>query len=190
MPPSWPSRLLSSSSSSAPTNSTSSSNSRSNKPLPNLPIASGIPSRIPSSPPRTGPSTDRQHTHNRSASHPLPRLFSKKKSTGNFGNLVSLDVPVDDALVPILDDDHLTTSPTKPVRGRQDDEQFVTRHCMCCYSKVRFPKGLVVFRCTSCFTVNDLEPCRPKKREEGGGERLKDAGDDKQHSLFLGPRRK
>lgn len=29
---------------------------------------------------------------------------------------------------------------------------------MCCGNKVRFPRDLKVFRCTSCLTVNDLEP--------------------------------
>lgn len=76
-----------------------------------------------------------------------------------------IDLPPDDALVPVLDDGP-TNTPTKLIGGkRRDDrdETFATRHCMCCGNKVRFPRDLKVFRCTSCLTVNDLEPFVPRK---------------------------
>lgn len=37
---------------------------------------------------------------------------------------------------------------------------------MTCDSKVKWPKGLKVFRCVACLTVNDLEPTSQWKGEQ------------------------
>lgn len=122
------------------------------------------------SPPRPGSSSSPQHIHHRSTSHPLPRLFGRKKSSGNI-RVAPDDVPLDDALVPVLDQPPLS-NPTKTVngKGRADDDGNATKSCMCCDSKVRFPKGLKVFRCTSCLTINDLEIYQPRPKEWDGAE--------------------
>lgn len=33
-----------------------------------------------------------------------------------------------------------------------------TGRCFCCDSSVRWPTALLVFRCTTCTTINDLRP--------------------------------
>ena len=48
------------------------------------------------------------------------------------------------------------TNTSKPTRV--DRQQPVTGKCMTCDSTVRWPQGLKVFRCTTCLTINDLEP--------------------------------
>lgn len=177
MPP-WPARLLSGSSNSI--TSTAAPAHRDGL-LPSPPaqphVAGDRPPppanngrRVTSSPSRSDSARGRPHAHNRSVSHPLPRLFGKKKSSGNLQGISDSDVPLDDALVPVLDEPAPARTPTKVVHGksRADDDSHATRHCMCCDSKVRFPRDLKVFRCTSCLTVNDLQPFRPRLRDEEG----------------------
>lgn len=167
MPPPWSSRILAgSSSNSAPqrgsSNPTSSSTS---KPLPRLPDGPGSPTRA--SPGRT---------HNRTASHPLPKLFGRKRSTGNLGTVGDGDGLVDDALVPVLDKP-LGARPLPPGRvisgkkkqpgqGEEDDGKLM-RRCMCCDSRVRVPKELDKFRCMCCLTVNDLVVARGNGKDAG-----------------------
>lgn len=189
MPPSWPSRLLSASTASSQNQSATSPSQQLNKPLPANPPASHLsPNRNPSLPVRTSSSASPQHTHNRSASHPLPRIFSKKKSTQNFGGIGDLNAQVDDTLVPVLDEAQFTSSPTRASSGKRrfEDDPNAARHCMCCHSRVRFPKELKVFRCTTCLTINDLEPVLSNKENErtGQGER------ESRSAHLLGPKRK
>lgn len=191
MPPSWPSRLRSGSNnnSPAPNNAAPSPSQRTDKPLPNPPalVSPYSQNRTPSSPTRS--SSVRQHVHNRSASHPLPRLFSKKKSLGNLNGTTGADAPVDDSLVPVLDEGQMTNSPTRMTSGKRkpEDDPNDTRHCMCCHSKVRFPRGLRIFRCTSCLTINDLEPFKPRGREDEGRASGQQLGI--QPAYLLGPKR-
>lgn len=123
---------------------------------------------IPSPTRPTTSGGDRHHSHNRSMSNPLPKLFSRKKSTPALG--LPGDLPLDDALVPVLEGSLLTHTPTRIISGKKndDDRNMATRHCLCCDNKVRFPRDLKVFRCTSCLTVNDLEPYRSKPRDGHG----------------------
>ncbi|KAM0708633.1 hypothetical protein Q7P35_005285 [Cladosporium inversicolor] len=152
MPPPWSSRILAgSSSNSAPRNPTN-NNTNNNKPLPRAPDA------IPGS--STRPSPGR---HNRTASHPLPKFFGRKRSTGNLGTVGDGDGLVDDALVPVLDQP-LGTRPLPPGsykkkqqlgQGEEDDGK-TTHRCFCCGSRVRVPRELSHFRCMGCLTVNDI----------------------------------
>ena len=154
MPPPWSSRILAgSSSNSAPQrgSSNSTNNANNNKPLPRAPDA------IPGSPTRPSPGR-----HNRTASHPLPKLFGRKRSTGNLGTVGDGDGLVDDALVPVLDQP-LGTRPQPPSRvisGKkkhgEDDDGKLMRRCICCDSRVRVPSELQYFRCMCCLTVNDV----------------------------------
>jgi len=186
MPPSWPSRLLSGSQSSSPSNgSTQPSASRpGNRPPPVVqpqhPDSFSGPG--PVSPNRTG---DSPRQHGRSTSHPLPRIFGRKKS---LGTLIGgdLDGPPEDVLVPGLKTP-LTASPTRQTHGKKrlDQDPNVTRPCMCCFTKCRFPRGLTVFRCTNCLTINDLEPHVPDIK----GPDNSYASESKQ-SYSVGPKRK
>lgn len=170
MPPPWSSRILagSSSSNSAPQRGSSNPISNHNKPLPRVPDA------IPGSPTRPSPG---KASHNRTASHPLPKLFGRKRSTGNLGTAGDGDGLVDDALVPVLDQP-LGTRPLPPGRvisgkkkqlgpGEEDDGKLM-RRCMCCDSRVRVPKELDKFRCMCCLTVNDLVVVRGNGKDNNG----------------------
>jgi len=186
MPPSWPSRLLSGSHSSSPTNgSTQSSSSRpGNRPPPVVQPhhPDSYPGPGPPSPSRIAESP---RQHGRSTSHPLPRIFGRKKSLGTLKGL-DVDGPPDDALVPVLNEP-LTASPTRATQGKKrlDQDPNVTRPCMCCFTKCRFPRGLTVFRCTNCLTINDLEQHAPDNK----GKDDANASDSKT-PYFLGPKRK
>ncbi|KAI5359652.1 Putative HECT domain-containing protein [Septoria linicola] len=167
MPPSWPSRLLSGGSSSvvAPTSSSNNNNSTynsRNKPLPRAPNEfleppTLNPERSAASSTRPRTQAARQHAHSRSVSHPLPKIFGRKKSSGNFHDT---DVPLDDDLVPVLDE----PAPKKPARvisgkkNQVDEDGKATRVCMCCDSKCKVPHELLRFRCLCCLTINDLKP--------------------------------
>ncbi|KAM3425182.1 hypothetical protein BST61_g7141 [Cercospora zeina] len=107
-----------------------------------------------------------QHAHSRSVSHPLPKIFGRKKSNGNFHET---DVPLDDDLVPVLDE----PAPKKPARvisGKRnqvvDEDGKATRVCMCCDSKCKVPQELFTFRCLCCLTVNDLKPVEEQVEDD------------------------
>lgn len=179
MPP-WPARLLNgSSSSSTPTrNPTHEHVASRERPLPRPPpdllaVADRSSQYSPNnhraqpSPPRPQTSAGR-NAHARSVSHPLPKLFGRKKSTGNLNGYADTDVPLDDTLVPVLDGPPAPT-PTRVISGKNkqlDDDGKATRNCMCCDSKVKVPRELKRFRCMCCLTINDLEPSNPAAQEE------------------------
>ncbi|KAK5126025.1 hypothetical protein LTR85_011380 [Meristemomyces frigidus] len=179
MAPSWSSRLLSSGSSSSNTPTRSSvANSQREKPLPKAPPPSQTAfdppptlygERAQPSPPRPHTSAGRQHQHGRSVSHPLPKIFGKKKSARELGGFNDTDVPLDDALVPVLDE-HAPPVPTRVISGRKggkpDEEGRVARRCMCCDSRVLVPKELEKFRCMGCQTINDLHPLAEQRDEK------------------------
>lgn len=129
------------------------------------------------SPPQSNTPAERRHSHGRAVSHPLPRIFSRKKSARNLPGFNPTDVPLDDTLVPVLDEAAATKPvPTRVISGRQagarvgeDEKDKVARRCMCCDSKVSVPKELDKFRCLACLTINDLKPAdeqRDDAREE------------------------
>ena len=107
-------------------------------------------------------------------SHPLPKIFGRKKSAGNFHDT---DVPLDDELVPVLDEG----PPKKPTRvisskrNEVDEDGKATRVCMCCDSKCKVPSALLRFRCLCCLTINDLKPAEEQAADEKGKSRLPQA---------------
>lgn len=175
MPPTWPSRILAGSSSSSNSNAAQRNNNNNpaqsssynihNKPLPRPTDAAPHGSR-----PSPG-----KASHSRTASHPLPKLFGRKKSTGNLGNIGDGDGLVDDALVPVLQQPGASQalppgrviSGKKKQTGAEDDDGKSMRRCMCCDSRVRVPKELDKFRCMCCLTVNDLITPQGSGRDTG-----------------------
>ena len=189
MPPSWPSRLLSGSSTPTSNTAAPSPSSRTtsySKPLPAVPCASQ-PTLLAQPPSPTRSSTPRQPTHTRSSSHPLPRLFSRKKSSGALKQILDSDTPLDDTLVPILDGPSAASPSRTPTYKRKDDPNALGQ-CMCCDSRVRFPRELRVFRCTNCLTINDLTALTPSGGPGAERER-KELEAGRQAPYLLGPKR-
>lgn len=98
--------------------------------------------------------------HGRSVSHPFPALFSGKKKR-------TVPLIADDGTTPfdLTDDGILRTTPHQNA-SRVPDKDLAVGHCMTCNSTVKWPKELVVFRCSVCMTINDL---KPGGREVSGG---------------------
>lgn len=97
-------------------------------------------------------------------------MFGKKKSAGQLGTSYhDTDVPLDDELVPVLDEPAAAT-PTRAISGKRggkvvDDGDKAARKCMCCDARVKVPRELDKFRCMSCYTVNDLKPVEDQKSD-------------------------
>ncbi|KXS97368.1 hypothetical protein AC578_9600 [Pseudocercospora eumusae] len=175
MPSSWSSRLLSSGSSapnpapapaSAPhavndtNNPANRSKTRPRPPNDYLDPPTLNAERLAASP--TKPRA-RQHAHSRSISHPLPKIFGRKKST-NFNDA---HAALDDG--PVLDDGPAQSAPTRGLSGKKgklDDDSKAARRCMCCDNKVNVPRDLVTFRCIACLTINDLKPIEEQEQAE------------------------
>lgn len=95
--------------------------------------------------------------HTRSMSHPFPALFSgKKKRPGESAGAFGLE----------SDDDFAAQKSA----GKQkvQDKDLKTGKCMTCDSMVRWPKELSCFRCSVCFTINDLKPVTLEARPGDG----------------------
>lgn len=182
MPPSWSSRFLAGGSSSNTSSSKAPASNR-DKPLPPRPPGPDDATRAETLPtrPKTAGNMGRTHTHGRSVSHPLPRLFSRKKSTGNLGGSGSAfndsDLPLDEALVPVLDEVVDVGQPARVISGKrkmvgvEGDEGKVMRRCICCDSRVKVPRELERFRCMCCLTICDLGAGREKVVEGSGMQR-------------------
>ena len=168
MPSSWSSRFLHNASSASTPNRNARASPR-DKPLPATPTSAydsptlsgrdGERAAAPS-PPRPQQGVNRSHTHNRSVSHPLPKIFGRKKSAGNLGGYHDTEVPLDEDLVPVLDEPS-TSTPMRGISGKNnkvDDDDKMARKCMCCDSRVKVPRELEKFRCMCCLTINDLKP--------------------------------
>lgn len=123
---------------------------------------------VPILPTMTGnPATSPPHHrgHSRSISHPFPSSFGGRRRNPNPG-FIDSDSDDDDIEVTHLPD-VLSSSPRKrSSRPLPGGESTSTGKCMTCNSTVRWPRGLKVFRCTECLTVNDLEPYTSK--DSGG----------------------
>ena len=52
--------------------------------------------------------------------------------------------------------------------SQKGNKEPVTGKCMTCDSTVRWPQGLKVYRCTTCMTINDLEPYTETRNEASG----------------------
>ncbi|RMZ79347.1 hypothetical protein DV737_g3465, partial [Chaetothyriales sp. CBS 132003] len=108
------------------------------------------------------PNSSSPPQHARSLSHPFPSFFSSRKADKKQAQR---HVPRTED----LNDDWGRTLPTgvrppstpttaKAAALARADKQPVTGKCMTCDSTVRWPQGLKVYRCTTCLTINDLEP--------------------------------
>jgi len=100
-------------------------------------------------------------------SHPLPRIFGRKKSSNEL-RYNEADVPLDDDLVPVLDN-AAHSLPTRVISGKKtkaDENGKVERRCMCCDSRVKVPSELQKFRCLCCLTINDLKPMHEQSESD------------------------
>lgn len=65
--------------------------------------------------------------------------------------------------------------PTGPLNGKPlSDKDFTSGNCMTCGALSRWPKGLRVFKCTLCVTINDLVDLRgviESQNQSSGGAR-------------------
>ena len=107
--------------------------------------------------------------HARSFSHPFPSLFGGSKRTDKR-------TPVNtqgSAGVDSTDDE--TSFVHRVSRVKRDnslsDKEPVTGRCMTCYSTVRWPREVKVFRCMTCQTINDLEKFLEPQRDQRNANR-------------------
>ena len=164
--PSWSSRLLSNPSSSSSSASRNPRNSSPDKDLsqpPRAPYAGfpGPPSQHGPSThqPRPGqapaldvpaaPGSPRSRPHARSVSDKIPAFLGGVKK-----KLASSPPESDLKSVPLIDD--FMADETIPGQPRNDDRDQQTGHCATCDSKVKWPRGVMEFRCTNCLMINDL----------------------------------
>lgn len=97
-------------------------------------------------------------------SHPFPSLFSsKRKMAPKNPSPDDFDSDSDsDAEMLGLGPGSKQKRPSQPagpskVNGRPPtDKDFASGNCMTCGAMSRWPKGLKVFKCTLCMTINDL----------------------------------
>lgn len=140
-----------------------------NRPLPPPPASATEPYEIPTLRRRPAPdaadSNAPKPAHNRSFSHPFPHLFGSKKSERKHQTKGEND-GTSSALREGRMDDVRAKTVGQESSSHRADRQPVTGRCMTCDSTVRWPQGLKVFRCTTCLTINDLEP-NHEPRQEG-----------------------
>lgn len=165
----WPQRLNSNSSTSHAPATPAKPNQ--NKPLP-PPPPSAADYEIPTlrTKPHHGNSGSASLNHSRSFSHPFPSLFGGGRKPDKKNPLKSdpnaYDTTDDDAS--INGDASRHNGPGKsPSRNtsQKGNKEPVTGKCMTCDSTVRWPQGLKVYRCTTCMTINDLEPYAESRNE-------------------------
>jgi E3 ubiquitin-protein ligase HECTD2 len=168
----WPQRL--NSNSSTPHEQPTSAQSNPNKPLPPVPPNAAdyeIPTLRPK--PAQSNSSAAPLNHSRSFSNPFPSFFgggrkSDKKNPLKIDNKV-YDTTDDDTSIN-SDSARHNGSGKSPSRNssQKGNKEPVTGKCMTCDSTVRWPQGLKVYRCTTCMTINDLEPYMEIRNETGG----------------------
>jgi E3 ubiquitin-protein ligase HECTD2 len=92
--------------------------------------------------------------HGRSRSHPFPSLFQSKGKREGGSASSSIDPAEENKLSQAIQ-----RSPRHATGrfSRVPDKDLMTGNCMTCNSTVRWPKELLVFRCTVCLTINDLK---------------------------------
>lgn len=120
----------------------------------NVPIL--FPTGAPAATTNTSASTSRarRQTHARSTSQPFPSLMNfnaprkpeKKFTKRDFG--LDLDFDFEDDGVSAIGLD----------QARSAGVEMLTGKCITCNSTCRWPRHVQTFRCTICLTVNDLEP--------------------------------
>lgn len=102
--------------------------------------------------PRTETNPSSHVSHLRSFSHPFPALFGSRRQERKVKQ------PTDGF-------DSSNNAGQSKQKGskhhksnEKDNKTFVTGTCMTCNTTVRWPQEVKVFRCTTCWTINDLEP--------------------------------
>lgn len=116
--------------------------------------AYGIPSLQPSGPEPLSLSNHLRQAgtssgHGRSMSHPFPTLFQGKKQEHEHKAGAMFDSTDEDQ--------HISSVSSNTRSNRIREKNLMTGKCMTCNSLVRWPKELMVFRCTVCMTINDLK---------------------------------
>lgn len=96
----------------------------------------------------------------RSMSHSFPSIpHGNKKGRGHH---TAMEYDIGDrnntAMFSALTPQSLSRSGGSRSANAQQDRDLTTGKCMTCDSMVRWPKGLAVFRCSVCVTINDLTP--------------------------------
>lgn len=129
--------------------------------------ASHIPADlVPTLPPMQRPPPPQKSAHGRSMSHPFPSLFPKRRGAqGKPAAQDDFDSDSDsDAEMLGLGPGSKThkskasvqaSGPPYP-RPQLGEKDYASGSCMTCGSPSRWPKGLKVFKCTLCVTINDL----------------------------------
>ena len=171
--PGWPSRFLSTSA----THSSSSSNHRdlpscdTDKELPQSPRAPfssfpGPPQHAAQSRPiQVQPeemarpnASPRRRPHARSVSDKLPSIFGvgRRKTTSATPEPESRSFPTEGGFMSELAPPPINLSG----KGKHDerDTNMETGNCATCDSRVKWPRGVGEFRCSTCLMVNDLIP--------------------------------
>ena len=100
--------------------------------------------------------------HNRSISHPFPSFFGSIKKSQRKNTLKQAYSGIDstDDEISVHGDPggpEIAKAPSRPQSNKSENEA-ATGRCMTCSSTVQWPRGLKVYRCTICLTINDLEP--------------------------------
>jgi E3 ubiquitin-protein ligase HECTD2 len=110
-------------------------------------------------PPSTTNSAYRRPQHSRSMSHPFPSLFGSKNRDIQDSiepSAAGIDRSQSAGTMPRigpLSRTHKRNVGDGPSSGSKD---YATGNCMTCASLVRWPRGLKVFKCTICATINDI----------------------------------
>jgi E3 ubiquitin-protein ligase HECTD2 len=160
---------------------------------PNVVEASQVPSDlIPTLPAenRAAPNP-RPSSHGRSMSHPFPSLFSsKRKVAPKNPSPDDFDSDSDsDAEMLGLGPGSKQKRPAQPagpskVNGRPlMDKDFASGNCMTCGAMSRWPRGLKVFKCTLCMTINDLIDINSRVEANNHGPGYRRSSEDATPSL-------
>ncbi|KAI1324123.1 HECT-domain-containing protein [Xylariaceae sp. FL0255] len=117
---------------------------------------------IPFLPVTTHTTTTADNKHSRSMSNPFPSLFSSKKKKNTTDDTESdTDEYGDDRVGRSKMPPGSSQHAGQPRRVPPVASDFATGNCMTCAGLVRWPKELLVFRCTKCLTTNDLKTLAP-----------------------------
>lgn len=102
------------------------------------------PSNHPLSPPR--------RPHIRSHSGTLPSIFNPVKRNQSRDEIGKTKSPVHDGSA-----DSKMSPRRKGQSAKPEEGDTESGHCATCGSRVKWPKGIAEFRCTTCLMVNDLK---------------------------------
>lgn len=96
--------------------------------------------------------------HSRSFSHPFPSLFGgKRQEKKPYIRPDEIDSS-EDGLGQSKSGGSRSRKTQRSGSHKTQSKEPMTGKCMTCDSTVRWPQDLKVFRCTTCLTINDLEP--------------------------------